>query len=203
MTRTTRSTAQSTKDDTPTTSAPYSKKPRAKKISNMTTQDMQAADGDEAEALHAITVQEPFASAIIHGSKRLENRKFRLAIQDQKRGRWVAIHAGKSDRCFKDGTYNVVRLQCWPEAPPESTLRTTGGKILGLAHFSACVPLTEIPDTNVWKSTETCSQKMYGWIIDRVVPLERPVEHSGQLGLWRVKEAVAIGLWEQAKAGEE
>lgn len=119
MKRSTRSNsvAHFTKD------TPKLKKPRTK-ITDLTDKDTLNNRGatlgttpaatpdatDDSEALYAITVLEPFATAIVHGPKRLENRKFKLAIPNPQKGRWMAIHAGRSEKFLKDGTYHVVRL---------------------------------------------------------------------------------------------
>lgn len=48
--------------------------------------------GDDAPT-HALTVLQPFASAIIDGPKRVENRDWRFKVPAG--GRWIGVHAGK------------------------------------------------------------------------------------------------------------
>lgn len=68
------------------------------------------------------------------------------------------------------------------------------GQIIGLAHFTESCPTSEISDDNVWKNAESCNNRVYAWSIDKVVALEKPIPHTGQLGLWRVKEDIAKDL---------
>lgn len=68
------------------------------------------------------------------------------------------------------------------------------GQIIGLAHFVDSCLQDNIPDDNVWKGAESCNNRVYAWSIDKVIPLEKPIAHTGQLGLWKVKENVAKDL---------
>jgi hypothetical protein len=70
----------------------------------------------------------------------------------------------------------------------------SAGKIIGLAHFFDSCSQSDIPDDNVWKNAESCNNRIYAWSIDKVIPLEKPIAHTGQLGLWKVKEDIAKDL---------
>ncbi|KAG2189498.1 hypothetical protein INT44_004640 [Umbelopsis vinacea] len=144
--------------------------------------------------LNGLTVQQPFASAIIFGPKRIECRKQPLKIKNPKEGRWLAIHCGKSKTNFTDKTYELTKKLRWTEVPSEQELMKTAGQIIGLAHFTATCPLDEISNDNVWKGAESCNNRTHAWSIDKVIPLDKPIAHTGQLGLWKVKEDIAKGL---------
>ncbi|KAI9279969.1 hypothetical protein BC943DRAFT_331486 [Umbelopsis sp. AD052] len=144
--------------------------------------------------LNGLTVQQPFASAIIFGPKRIECRKQPLKIKNPKEGRWLAIHCGKSKTNFTDKTYELTKKLRWTEVPSEQELMKTAGQIIGLAHFTATCPLDEISNDNVWKGAESCNNRTHAWSIDKVIPLDEPIAHTGQLGLWKVKEDIAKGL---------
>jgi hypothetical protein len=78
--------------------------------------------------------------------------------------------------------------------PSEEELMKTAGQIIGLAHFTSTCPIDEISDDNVWKGAESCHNRTHAWTIDKVVTLDKPVPHTGQLGLWKVKEDIAKEL---------
>ncbi|KAJ2962866.1 hypothetical protein NQZ79_g2033 [Umbelopsis isabellina] len=125
--------------------------------------------------LNALTVQQPFASAIIYGN---EQSKRKSAYHVTNEIPWASP---------------ISRLR-WKEAPSEEELMSKAGQIIGLAHFTESCPTSEISDDNVWKNAESCNNRVYAWSIDKVVALEKPIPHTGQLGLWKVKEDIAKNL---------
>ena len=161
--------------------------------------------------LYALTIQEPFATCIIHGPKRLENRTYRLDIQQlistansrTRDGIWIAIHVSQSKRNIgpKDPTCAIIKYQCWSDLPSVEVLKRNCGKIIGLAKFFACLEAKDVPDDNVWKSMENDvdtknsdgknKSKHYCWMIDDVKVLDNPIECKGALGIWKVNEPIA------------
>jgi hypothetical protein len=87
----------------------------------------------------------------------------------------------------------LVRLR-WEEVPSQEELMSKAGQIIGLAHFTDSCATSDVPDDNVWKNAESCNNRVYAWSIDKVVALEKPITHTGQLGLWKVKEDIAKDL---------
>jgi len=162
--------------------------------------------------LYALTVKEPFATCIIHGPKRLENRTYRLDIQrlisesnsETNNGIWVAIHVSQSKSNIgpKDPTCSIVKYQCWSDLPSVEVMKQNCGKIIGLAKFFACLEAKDVPDDNVWKSKKdvnsdgTRKTKNYCWMIDDVKVLDNPIECKGSLGIWKVNETIAKRVWE-------
>ncbi|CAB4388204.1 unnamed protein product [Rhizophagus irregularis] len=83
--------------------------------------------------LYALTIQEPFATCIIHGPKRLENRTYYLDIQQlisasnskTNDGIWIAIHVSQSKRNLgpKDSTCAIIKYQCWSDLPSVEVMK--------------------------------------------------------------------------------
>jgi hypothetical protein len=168
--------------------------------------------------LYALTIKEPFATCIIHGPKRLENRTYRLDIQQlistanskTNDGIWIAIHVSQSKRNFgpKDPTCAIIKYQCWSDLPSIEVLKRNCGKIIGLAKFFACLEAKDVPDDNVWKSMEdddtknsgdankANKSKHYCWMINDVKVLNNPIECKGSPGIWKVDERFAKQIWE-------
>ncbi|CAB4474274.1 hypothetical protein RhiirA5_483822 [Rhizophagus irregularis] len=160
--------------------------------------------------LYALTIQEPFATCIIHGPKRLENRTYYLDIQQlisasnskTNDGIWIAIHVSQSKRNLgpKDSTCAIIKYQCWSDLPSVEVMKQNCGKIIGLAKFFNCVEAKDVPDDNVWKSMEdddgTCKTKHYCWMIDDVKVLDNPIKSKGSSGIWKVDDLISKQIWE-------
>ena len=129
--------------------------------------------------IHAITLHQPWGAAILHGSKRVENRGWALKIPDEG-GRWLALHYG--GRWSPDGVGLVRRLH--PDLPLP---RQTPG-IYGLMRVDAIEGAEERAD-DPWAFGPCC------WVIGAVITLPMPILCPGKHGLWRLSpeqvEAVA------------
>jgi hypothetical protein len=159
--------------------------------------------------LYALTIQEPFATCIIHGTKRLENRTYYLDIQQlisasnskTNDGIWIAIHVSQSKRNLgpNDSICTIIKYQCWSDLPSVEVMKQNCGKIIGLAKFFNCVEAKDVPDDNVWKSMEdddTRKTNHYCWMIDDVKVLDNPIKCKGSPGIWKVNDLIAKQIWE-------
>lgn len=116
--------------------------------------------------MRALTIKQPWADAIVHGTKRTENRTW----QTTHRGP-VIIHAGAG--------YDQHAGRIIPDLHALSTWPDTRGAVLATAdltdvHYSAdgeCCP--------TWGEANT-----YHWVLDNIRPLAAPVPAKGRLGLW-------------------
>lgn len=127
--------------------------------------------------MRALTIQQPFASAIIFGPKRVENRPWRAKLPPD--GEWIAVHSAlglfpKLDRRWFQGL--------WPT--PEHALEC--GVILGLMH------VTHITDTV--DETDPWAFGPWVWHIDQVIALEDFIPCRGNRMLWKVPEDIALQL---------
>ena len=124
----------------------------------------------------ALTVRQPYASGIVRGHTRVENRTWRVAP-----GTWLAIHAGAA---LANDAELVGRLRrAWADMPSPDDLPRSA--IVGFAHVA------EVVEHSASSPHESLADDLQAvgpccWVIDQVVPLHSPVTGvSGQLGTWR------------------
>ena len=143
---------------------------------------------DEEKALSALTVLQPFATAIVSTeltAKRVENRSWPRTYP--KAGQWVAIHAGRS---WYPGNADTILSEIetytgWgTRRDPTGAVRVYPlGALLGIARFVGCVQPGEVPiPQRGWAVGPWCH------VIDDVRPLPSPIPCRGALGFWRVPD---------------
>jgi len=134
--------------------------------------------------IRAITVQQPFAAALVAGVKTVENRGFAIKLPPE--GEWLAIHCGANMKHLKDkAVMDRVRAN-WAGCPSNKELEKGAKTILGFVHFSASKLLSD-PEirSNPWAGFP-CT-KGYCWQASRAVACEAPPSYSpGQLQVWHV-----------------
>ena len=119
----------------------------------------------------ALTIQQPWAWAIVAGHKPVENRKWRTNY----RGR-LWIHAGKSLARHGEATAFIERLGL--VVPADLPL----GAIVGSVELVDVISLDEArrrPDAEPWASGPWC------WVLRDPQPLATPIVCRGQMGLFR------------------
>lgn len=148
--------------------------------------------------MKALTVQQPWAWAIIHGAKNIENRTALWLYRGQ-----LAIHAGKrwSDR----GATDPRVIGSWLDAYPSSRTRELtahlmrdGGVILGV------VDLVDVhPDAGCcrpWGESAyvehggTTRRRVTHLVLENPRSLAEPIPCTGALGLWTPPADVAAAL---------
>lgn len=137
--------------------------------------------------MKAVTIRQPWASAIILGPKRVENRTW--VPSDVRAGRplWLAVHAGIVEPDMKrvyEGRTGWNRLrEAWPEAPAGGWVQ---GAFIGAMLVEGAVRVEDLEDygVNPWATGPWC------WKITQVLDIS-PVPFGGRLGIWDVPEAVA------------
>ena len=117
--------------------------------------------------MKCLSVQQPWAWAIIHGPKRIENRSWPTSYRGP-----LVIHAGKSK----------VRLGDFgPGEPAEAEL--VFGAILGTVELVDCVKLSAVRG-------QPFADGPYCWIVTKPMALQQPVPYRGQQGLFDVPDDV-------------
>lgn len=122
--------------------------------------------------MKAITICQPYASAIIHGPKRVENRMNHWRF----RGR-LLVHAGRSLKYM--GTLSDAQLADWPEFD-EGAL--TFGCIIGSVEVYKCTELKSPWRIDHWATGPWCLH------LRDPIAFERPIPYRGQLGLFDVPD---------------
>lgn len=145
-------------------------------------------------SLRALTLWRPWAAAIAHGTKRVENRTW--VPPRSMFGQDIAIHAGQ--RIDADAVDEVVLYL------PRSLLPGPTGIVAvvrlagfieerGAQFFFGGISIDDAKDAarSPWFDGDT------GWVLDRVRPLAEPVPCRGAQGLWVVPADVEVRVAEQ------
>lgn len=132
----------------------------------------------------ALTICQPWATAIACGLKRIETRGWRPGYRGP-----LAIHAGLADSPVM--LADVLSLV--PELPPGPYPR---GVVVAVCNLVACEPMKEAP-TDLEDRLGWFGPRRYGWVLDDARALPAPVRSKGALGLWRVPTDAVRAIWEQ------
>lgn len=123
--------------------------------------------------MKSLTLWQPWATLIIHGPKRIENRTWAPPhfVMNQR----IAIHAGKK---FQKDVWDDLKMFVRPDGPRTPPL----GAIVGTAIVRGYV-------LNADKLPE--EQKEWfngpvGWVLDEIIALPEPISCNGAQGLWDV-----------------
>lgn len=161
--------------------------------------------------LRAITLVRPMSAAIVHGTKRIENRPMDLPKAMRGRETIVAVHAGKGwdgDYCRtvraidggigKDQRQGVRVLD---GTPYEAYMEDTG--IVGLMRLTGRV-FTEAPITAMGIVHDEYDRWYYGpfgYEIADAAAFPEPIPCRGMLGFWRVPADVIAQMRAQVDRG--
>lgn len=116
--------------------------------------------------MKALTICQPWAWAIVHGPKRIENRTWWTNYRGM-----IAIHAGKSRKWLED------RLN---DGTPVKHDELVFGAIIGVANLWHCCRVERLQKPVPFGEGPFC------WLLADVTALARPYEIAGQRGLWDV-----------------
>jgi len=121
--------------------------------------------------MRALSVRPPWAWAIAHANKRIENRTWPTSYRGP-----VAIHA--SQAFSRSETAELVRILGYD---PDPALFTRGA-------FVAVVDLADVVKAeSIEPSPWLCGP--YAWLLENVRPLRVDIPATGRLGLWRLNQA--------------
>ena len=128
--------------------------------------------------MKALTVRQPWAGAIAHQTKRVENRTWQLPTKHE--GTRILIHAGT--QLDRDAKVYGPHLGVY-------------GAVVAVATITGCH----------WSDDGTCcgpwgQDSVYHWTLADVVAVPEPVAASGALGFWTPKDDVLAAVETQLKA---
>lgn len=126
----------------------------------------------------ALTLHRPWAWAIVHATKRVENRTWRPPTSII--GQRIAIHAGK--KWDEDGWLFIADYFGFTLTPE---VRDEG--IVGTARVTGYLT-GSVFDPDPWLFGPI------GWVLDDVRALPMPIPVRGRQGLWRVPPPIARQL---------
>ncbi len=153
--------------------------------------------------MRALTVRQPWAWAIIHGQKSVENRSRNIA--GSYRGP-VAIHAAKADATLTQDDLDTF----WRHADgwPPMTLSPEPGEQRGAWPHGALIGVVDLVGVHhageCWKSVVNragvavdewdCSpwaqDGAHHLVLANPLPLAEPIPYRGRLGLWTLPDDV-------------
>jgi hypothetical protein len=115
--------------------------------------------------MKALTVVQPWAWAIIHGLKRIENRSKLTNYRGP-----LLIHAGKSRS----------RLGHYGPGEPDH-LHLDFGTIIGVVELVDCIPVAQVRD-------QPFAEGPWCWILENPRPLAQPIPWRGALSFFHVPD---------------
>ena len=143
--------------------------------------------GNTRVGIRAITMQQPFASAMVHG-KALFTRRGKPTVFAQG-GEWLAVHCGSNDEHLKNKELMRSVREYWPECPSDAELKAGQKSILGIAHFVDGQKDAREAEKNCFFLQRYDCKKSTAWAADRAKPvpsgghLEYP---KGNLQVWHL-----------------
>lgn len=129
--------------------------------------------------MKALSIHQPWAWAILHAGKCVENRKWRT----NHRGPLI-IHASKSRASYAAQDLAVWRERYGVELPAWDELVT--GAIVGVVEVIDCVPVGDLSTSSPWAFGPWC------WVLENPRAFQEPVPWKGQLSLYQVPESVLL-----------
>jgi hypothetical protein len=135
--------------------------------------------------VRALTVRQPWAAAIAHGPKRIENRT--RPIPAQHLGTTILIHAGASNDWKRYASEQDPRIKVTVQAtwPRHYRAVVAVADLVSCHHDTGCCRPWGFPDT-------------WHWQLDNVRAVPHPILGvRGQLGLWTVSDDVLAAVQRQ------
>jgi hypothetical protein len=138
--------------------------------------------------MKAITLWRPWEQAIVHGSKRIENRPW--ALWPHMIGKPIAVHAGKRYDIEAAESMRLSKLYD-PPHPDDSPLGIVGVMVVGSVVDESDPRADRNVIDNPWFNGP------YGWVLTEVAALDEPIPARGMQGLWTLPHDVERRVLEQ------
>lgn len=131
--------------------------------------------------MKALSIRQPWAWAIIHAGKDIENRDWPTNL----RGR-IAIHASATwPKPDYEIDVDVIRRITGKPVPPRDEFML--GAIIGTVNLTNCVGSSRSP----WFFGD------YGFALADPIPLATPIPFKGVLGFWEVPKDLIFNICER------
>lgn len=137
--------------------------------------------------LPAITVHQPWAGAIAHGGKPVENRTWPIYYRG-----WIAIHASatRSPRWLLDQTIpRVAALSGQPIETVRSWIETRG-MVVAVARLTSVCAESRYSASLLCECGPWAMPRERHWHLADVRPLAEPIPTKGRQRLWRLDDDV-------------
>lgn len=131
--------------------------------------------------MKALSICQPWAFAILHGNKRVENRTWATSYRGP-----LLIHAGKSRQWFDCDSVGLVSHAAGRHATPNAPGMHFGA-LVGVARLVACAHVDHMPiEINV--GDQRFVEGPLCWVLDDVREFANPIPWRGQQGLFDVPD---------------
>ncbi|MFD9443374.1 hypothetical protein [Streptomyces sp. NPDC060001] len=131
--------------------------------------------------MRALTVRQPWAAAIAHGAKNIENRP--KPIPPAHLGTTILIHAGVGR---DENALPQDMIRQWPRHSKALIAVATLASSHHATRPNCCTP---------WGFPQADSDKVWHWVLENVRPIPHPILGvRGQLGLWAVPAAALAAV---------
>lgn len=139
------------------------------------------------ETRFALSLTQPWASAMALGVKRVETRSWSTQVRGL-----MAIHASKGMPVWAK-EFAFTEAYPYLKHEPEWFPR---GAIVAVGELIDVVPTSQIRDrlTEQEEFFGDYADGRYAWIFDRVRPVPSPIPCSGALGIWTLKPETRSAL---------
>lgn len=143
--------------------------------------------------MKALTVRQPYADAIAHGAKPVENRT--RPLPPRYAGVPVLLHAAKDPHATSITPTDLAEvtgadITAWTDTRSAiiAQIRFRGSHLSTEGHW-CCRPWGQVP-TRI-------QPVVWHWEIDQVILLDQPVPATGALGFWTVPDDVLAAVRQQ------
>ena len=143
--------------------------------------------------MKALTIQQPWATLVAIGAKRIETRSWRTSYRGP-----LAIHAAKGfpkwARQFTTAPVCYETVRRFTAAQGSGTFPAyPTGVVLATCTLVDCVPIRGVePVSELERAFGDYSDGRYAWMLANVVPLPTPISAKGALGLWEWEPALEV-----------
>jgi len=124
----------------------------------------------EIKEMRALSITQPWATAIVLKGKNVENREWNTKLLG-----YFVIHASQKKDRKKFDLLDKYGIRLSPEVTPF-------GAVVGLAELVGV-----ITKKGVTRNTKKWFQGKYGFVLMNVIRLKNPVPARGALNFWRIK----------------
>lgn len=150
--------------------------------------------------MRALSLSQPWASVVVHGPKRIENRALQLMTSATRLiGETIGLHAAKS----YDPGIAVEQARRELGLPPEGKLPR--GVMLGVARIAEVLIFGEVR-TKIAAGAIAADQERWAFgplciLLEDVRPLASPIPCRGMLGFWHLPADVEAAVVAQLGGG--
>ena len=145
--------------------------------------------------MRALTIRQPWAQAVALGLKRIETRG--RPLPPALLGQRIAIHAGLAATRKEREQFDFA-VRDWGQGITFALAGFTDFEDLPLGAIVATARLVRCATAEILLRSELTPMERswgdygpgrWGWVLDDVLPLARPVPAKGALGFWEWREA--------------